>query len=52
VAAWPSDPVAINAVTVQNDKHASLSDADTDKMDGEWRAKKKAGGGVNVEKIQ
>ena len=44
VSAWAKDPVVIEAIKAQNAKHASLSQADIDKMDKTWRAEVKSGG--------
>lgn len=48
VAEWVNDPTVIEAVKAQNAKHASMSDADIDKLDKKWRAEKKAGGGAMI----
>lgn len=38
LSAWLSDPVLIEAVRAQNVKHASLTQAEIDALDKEWRA--------------
>jgi len=38
VRAWIKDPAVVNAVKAQNAKHASLTQADIDKLDKQWRA--------------
>ena len=35
---WLSDKIVVNAVKAQNEKHASLSQADIDKLDKQWMA--------------
>lgn len=42
VSAWLNNPVVINAVKAQNAKHASLTQADVDKLDNQWKAETKA----------
>lgn len=42
VAAWLNNPVVINAIKAQNAKHASLTQADVDKLDNQWKAETKA----------
>jgi hypothetical protein len=42
IKTWISDPVIVNAVKAQNEKHASLTQADVDKLDKQWRAETKA----------
>ena len=48
---WLSDPAVIDAVKAQNAKTASLSDADIDKLDKQWRAEAKGGGGPLVNEL-
>lgn len=48
---WLSDPAVVEAVKAQNAKTASLSDADIDKLDKQWRAEAKAGGGPLVNEV-
>lgn len=43
VKQWISNDLVIQAVKAQNAKHASLSQADIDKMDQDWRAQTDAG---------
>lgn len=38
IKAWLNNPVVINAVKASNDKHASLTQADIDALDKQWRA--------------
>lgn len=38
VQGWIKDPVLVNAVKAQNQKHAGLSQADIDSLDKQWRA--------------
>jgi len=35
---WVKDPIVVNAVKAQNQKHASLTQADIDRLDKQWRA--------------
>jgi glycerol-3-phosphate dehydrogenase len=35
---WIKDPVVVNAIKAQNQKHASLTQADIDRLDKQWRA--------------
>ncbi|MGE0845250.1 MAG: hypothetical protein AB7L41_03215 [Flavobacteriaceae bacterium] len=43
VLPWLSDPVVVNAIKAQNEKNASLGQADIDKLDKQWRAEVDAG---------
>jgi glycerol-3-phosphate dehydrogenase len=43
VRQWLKDPAVVNAVKAQNQKHASLTQADIDGMDKKWRAETGAG---------
>lgn len=38
VRVWIKDPVVVNAVKAQNAKHASMTQAEIDKLDKQWRA--------------
>jgi hypothetical protein len=38
IKAWLDDPLVIDALKAQNAKHASLTQADIDAMDQQWRA--------------
>lgn len=38
VQAWLKDPIVINAIKAQNAKSASLSQADIDRLDKQWRS--------------
>lgn len=51
VKPWLSDPVVVDAIKAQNAKTASLSDADIDKLDKQWRAEAKGGGGPLVSEL-
>ncbi|MEQ8398187.1 hypothetical protein [Thalassobaculum sp.] len=51
VKPWLSDPVVVDAIKAQNTKTASLSDADIDKLDKQWRAEAKGGGGPLVNEL-
>jgi hypothetical protein len=42
IRTWISDPAIVNAVKAQNEKHASLTQADIDTLDKQWRAETKA----------
>lgn len=46
---WLSEAVVVDAVKAQNEKHASITEADIDKLDKEWRAQAKAGGGDMID---
>jgi len=35
---WVKDPIVVNAIKAQNQKHASLTQADIDRLDKQWRA--------------
>jgi hypothetical protein len=48
---WLSDPAVVDAVKAQNAKTGGLSDADIDKLDKQWRAEAKAGGGPLVNEV-
>lgn len=51
VKGWLSDPAVVNAIKAQNAETSSLSDADIDALDKQWRAEAKAGGGPLVDKV-
>jgi glycerol-3-phosphate dehydrogenase len=38
ISQWIKDPVLVNAIKAQNQKHASLTQADIDRLDKQWRA--------------
>ncbi len=38
VSSWISNPMVVEAIKVQNDKHANLSQDEIDKLDKQWRA--------------
>lgn len=42
ISTWLGDGIVIQAVNAQNDEHASLSQADIDRLDKQWRAESKA----------
>ena len=48
---WLSDPAVVEAVKAQNAKTGGLSDADIDKLDKQWRAEAKGGGGPLVNEV-
>ncbi len=48
---WLNDPAVVDAVKAQNLKTASLTDADIDTLDKQWRAEAKAGGGPLVNEV-
>ncbi|MDF1747657.1 MAG: hypothetical protein P1V34_02155 [Alphaproteobacteria bacterium] len=50
-ATWIQDPAVVSAIEAQNVEHASLSDADVDAMDKQWRAEKDAGSGPMIDKV-
>ena len=41
INAWLGDSVVVQAINAQNDEHASLSQADIDRLDKQWRAETK-----------
>lgn len=51
VAGWVANPVVIAALNAQNAKHASISQSDVDKLDKDWRAEVKAGGGAMTKMV-
>jgi len=48
---WLSDPAVVDAIKAQNAKTGGLSDADIDKLDKQWRAEAKSGGGPLVNEV-
>jgi glycerol-3-phosphate dehydrogenase len=40
--AWAQNPIVVDAIKAQNEKHKSLTAADIDKLDKQWRAETKA----------
>lgn len=48
---WLSDPAVVEAVKAQNAKTGSLSEADIDTLDKQWRAEAKAGSGPLVDEV-
>lgn len=51
VAGWVANPVVVAALNAQNAKHASISQSDVDKLDKDWRAEVKAGGGAMTKMV-
>ncbi len=51
VKSWLSDPALVEAIKAQNAAHASLSAADIDSLDQEWRAQAKQGSGDLIDKL-
>lgn len=49
IRAWANDPQVVKAIAAQNAQHASLSQAEIDKMDKQWRAETKSGGGPLID---
>jgi glycerol-3-phosphate dehydrogenase len=45
VMSWLADPAMVSAIKAQNQKNSGLSQADVDKLDKQWRAEVKSGGG-------
>jgi len=48
---WVQDPALVAAVKVQNQLHASLAQPDIDRLDKQWRAEAKGGGGPLVDDL-
>ena len=51
VRSWLSDAKVVSAVNSQNMRHAGLTQGDVDRLDKQWRAEAKAGGGDLVNKV-
>jgi len=51
VQTWLNDPAVVEAIKAQNAKHASLTDAEIETMDQDWRAQAKAGSGPLVDQL-
>ncbi|KIT16868.1 type IV pili methyl-accepting chemotaxis transducer N-terminal domain-containing protein [Jannaschia aquimarina] len=51
VPKWLSEPILIDAIREQNARHASLTQADIDQLDLDWRAEMKEGGGPLVQSL-
>ena len=51
ITSWVQNSVVVKAITDQNSRHASLGQADIDKMDKTWRAETKAKSRPMIEKI-
>lgn len=51
IKSWLSDPALVSAIKTQNDAHKSLSAADVDSLDKQWRAEAKSGGGELISKL-
>ena len=48
---WLSDPVVIESIKAQNNKHGGLSQTDIDTMDKQWRAETKSGSGQLIGEV-
>ena len=48
---WLGDATLVDAIKAQNAKHASLTAADIDKLDKDWRAQAKGGGGALIDQL-
>ncbi len=48
---WLNDPAVITAVKRQNTAHVSLSQADVDRLDKQWRAQKKSDTRPMIDKV-
>lgn len=48
---WLNDPALIETLRQQNAAHASLSQEEIDRLDGEWRSQAKAGHGPLIESV-
>lgn len=48
---WLGNAAIVDAIKAQNVKTASFTDADIDKLDKQWRAEAKAGGGPLVDEL-
>jgi hypothetical protein len=51
VQSWIADPVVVDAVKSQNQKHGSLSQSEIDKMDKQWRSETSAGSGKLINEV-
>jgi len=51
VKAWISDPAVIEALRVQNTKHANLSQGDIDGLDKKWRAETDAASHPMIDQV-
>jgi glycerol-3-phosphate dehydrogenase len=51
VRQWLKDPAVVNAIKAQNQKHASLTQADIDSMDKKWRAETGASGQPMIQAV-
>lgn len=51
IETWLSDPVVIGAINEQNAAHGSLSQADIDALDKQWRAEVEAGSKPLIDKV-
>jgi hypothetical protein len=51
VSAWLNNAAVIEAVKAQNAKNASMGQSDIDRLDKDWRAEVKGGGGTLTETV-
>ncbi|MBV18094.1 PDC sensor domain-containing protein [Thalassospira lucentensis] len=51
VKGWIGDPVVIDAVKMQNEKNASLGQADIDELDKQWRAETSAASQPMIDEV-
>lgn len=51
VRPWLSDPVVVDAIKAQNNKHANLTADDINKLDKQWRAEAKQGAGELIDSV-
>lgn len=51
ISKWVADPALIEAIKAQNAKHAALTQADIDKMDGEWKAETSAAAKPMIDEV-
>ena len=51
IKGWTSNPTILNAIRSQNSSHASLSQADIDSLDKQWRAQTSAGSKPMIDEL-
>jgi len=51
LSSWVASPVVISAIKAQNEKHASLTQSDIDKLDKQWRAESASSGGPMISDV-
>lgn len=51
IVPWLSDPVVVNAIKEQNAAHASLTQADIEALDKQWRGEVDAGAKPMIDKV-